>query len=921
MKQIEASPTEFRASRADDNRNTPYENAAYLRLIVSSASEAIYSVDRDGTTRLCNAAFLQMLGFDSESDVIGRKLHDVIHHTHPDGRHYPVENCPIYRCASTGEPAHVSDENFFRADGSAFPVEYWVHPIREGDALRGAICTFVDSTERRQSEAALRESEARFRAAVQAVEGVVWTNSAHGEMLGEQPDWAALTGQTLAEYQGYGWADAVHPDDAEPTIDAWRAAVDAKQAFIFEHRVRCHDGEYRLFSIRAIPSLEADGTIREWVGVHTDITDTRATQRRLRDSETQFRGVGDAIPGFIWTADADGGLEYASPTWHVYAGLAPDDASGANWTAFVHSDDRHSAARTWQASVASGEPYEAEFRIRAGDGSYHWWLVRARRHDDGVRRWIGTATELDAIVAARETLARSRAELERLVNERTADRDRIWQNSSDILVVVDAGGIFRSVSPAWTAILGHPIEDVVGHPLSDFLVAEDVEPTLAGLEVALSENLPSFENRYRATDGSVVDFSWRTFSEGDRVYAVGRDVTAQKAQERNLRETEEQLRQSQKLEAIGQLTGGVAHDFNNLLTVIRGSVDLLRRPGITPERRDRYVEAISETVDRAAKLTGQLLAFARRQALMPDTFEVGAAVNSLAEMIGTLTGSRISFDLNLPDMPVYIDADLSQFDTAIVNMIVNARDAMKGEGALTIAVSPVPAIPGTGAAAVPGDHVAVSITDTGPGIAPGAIDQIFEPFYTTKSVGQGTGLGLSQVYGFAKQSGGEVRVVSAPGAGATFTLYLPRVVAPTASADFSESRALVAEGEGICVLVVEDNDAVGTFAKHTLAELGYQTVFAENGMTALAELAQNAARFDVVFSDVMMPGMTGLELGSEIRRLHPGLPVVLTSGYSHVLAQHGSSGFELLHKPYSMEELSRKLQVAAAGRRARPLPV
>jgi CheY-like chemotaxis protein len=249
-----------------------------------------------------------------------------------------------------------------------------------------------------------------------------------------------------------------------------------------------------------------------------------------------------------------------------------------------------------------------------------------------------------------------------------------------------------------------------------------------------------------------------------------------------------------------------------------------------------------------------------------------------------------------------------------VNMAVNARDAMDGEGTLTITVHPVSTIPPIRShPAIRGDFVAVCIEDTGAGIAPDQIEHIFEPFFTTKGVGQGTGLGLSQVFGFAKQSGGEVRAQSTVGQGTMFVLYLPRVEAAAQRSEV-EPEPLV-DGHGTCVLVVEDNADVGTFATQTLSELGYVTVWASNAEEALAELAKDADRFDVVFTDVVMPGMNGIDLAHRIRQDHHDLPVLLASGYSHVLAQNGTYGFELLHKPYSVEQLSRLLRKVATWQR------
>ena len=380
--------------------------------------------------------------------------------------------------------------------------------------------------------------------------------------------------------------------------------------------------------------------------------------------------------------------------------------------------------------------------------------------------------------------------------------------------------------------------------------------------------------------------------------------------------SEEALRQSQKMEAIGQLTGGVAHDFNNLLTVIRGSVELLRRPDLALERQRRYIDAIGETAERAARLTSQLLAFARRQALQPVLFDVAASIAEVASMVRTLTGTRIDLQLELPDERLIVCADRSQLDTAVVNLAINARDAMGGEGALAISANAVTRIPARRThPAVEGDFVAVTVADTGSGIAEADVGRIFEPFFTTKAVGHGTGLGLSQVIGFAKQSGGDIHVESRPGEGATFTLYLPQA-APGPVADAVVREANV-DGEGVCVLVVEDNSSVGEFAVNALQELGYDSVLAVSGEHALRELEKDCGRFHVVFSDVVMPGMSGLDLGQRIRRDHPDVPIILTSGYSHVLAETGTHGFELLHKPYSLEQLSRVLRTAVAWQSAR----
>jgi signal transduction histidine kinase len=375
---------------------------------------------------------------------------------------------------------------------------------------------------------------------------------------------------------------------------------------------------------------------------------------------------------------------------------------------------------------------------------------------------------------------------------------------------------------------------------------------------------------------------------------------------------EETLRHTQKLEAIGQLTGGVAHDFNNLLTVIRSSADLLRRHDLDADRRRRYVDAISDTADRAARLTSQLLSFSRRQALSASVFDACARVESIADMLRVLLGARIHLTVRTCE-PCFVEVDVNEFETALINLAVNARDAMNGEGDLTLRLETVEGLPGIrGHAAAPGPFVAVHVTDTGVGIAPGDLDRIFEPFFTTKEIGRGTGLGLSQVFGFAKQSAGEIDVASRPSEGTTFSLYLPRAdrppqeeaVRPQAVSTHLRAR----------VLLVEDNLLVGDFAAQLLTDLGHQVERVTNAPEALERLSSGDT-FDVVFSDVVMPGVSGLELARRIEDRWPGVPVLLTSGYSHVLAQDARHGFPLLRKPYSVEELSSALRRAVTRAR------
>ncbi|MDQ0740571.1 GAF domain-containing protein [Pseudomonas sp. W4I3] len=442
--------------------------------------------------------------------------------------------------------------------------------------------------------------------------------------------------------------------------------------------------------------------------------------------------------------------------------------------------------------------------------------------------------------------------------------------------------------------------------------------------MAVHDKQPRYWSSYDlALLGEVTERSWAHIErvradaavrEGLAAYTELNATLEQRVEERTraLAQAEAALRQSQKLEAIGQLTGGVAHDFNNLLTIIRSSVDFLRQPGLSEERRQRYMGAVSDTVERASKLTSQLLAFARRQPLNPQVFDVSQRVQNIGDMLESVTGARIHVQVQLPDLPCYARIDPSQFETALINIALNARDAMDGQGTLSIKVAaqqPLPRIRGDDGSHLP--YISVALADTGIGISGDTYERIFEPFFTTKAVGKGTGLGLSQVFGFAKQSGGNIDVVSTLGQGTVFTLYLPQVEGEAAPQQ-EEHQDLPAplDVAQLHVLIVEDNLEVGRFASQILKDLGYQTTWATNAEQALTLAGKDAEAFDAVFSDVVMPGMTGVAMAKLLRQRRADLPVVLVSGYSEELADSGYEGFEFLAKPYSAEQVARALAKA-----------
>jgi len=365
---------------------------------------------------------------------------------------------------------------------------------------------------------------------------------------------------------------------------------------------------------------------------------------------------------------------------------------------------------------------------------------------------------------------------------------------------------------------------------------------------------------------------------------------------------EEQLRQAQKMQALGQLTGGIAHDFNNLLTVIQGSADMLRRPNLKEDRRTRFAEAIVEASGRAAALTGQLLAFARRQPLQPEVIDVNAMIRGMTDLLDRTLGERFAIHTDLSNETCLVEADRAQLASAVLNIAVNARDAMPDGGTLSIATQRVHEETGY--------MVAICVTDTGTGMDAETIARAMEPFFTTKAAGKGTGLGLSQVYGFASQSGGDLRIDSVAGEGTTVHILLPcSDAAPPAAIEQSPGETRAARIGA--VLMVEDNEEVGEFAEALLRELGHAVTRARSGAEALEAAAERP--FDVVLTDVVMPGMSGIELADQLHLLQPTLPVVLTTGYSDEIASFGAGGRPVLLKPYRLEALAKVLDDALAG--------
>ncbi|HYD99008.1 MAG TPA: PAS domain-containing protein, partial [Alphaproteobacteria bacterium] len=726
-------------------------------------------------------------------------------------------------------------------------------------------------------------------------ERIMLYNDGYAPLCGARHPWAL--GRRFEEL----WADII--DAVGPIMDRAYAGVPTHMDDIAFVMHRNGYPEEAHFAFSYTPVRQADGAVAGVFCACSETTEKVRAERALRESNAALAASREALEAANARLSAEGErlrrLFHDAPGFmcvlrgpdHVYEManaaylqlVGHRDVVGKPLLAvlpevadqgFIELLDRTRA--TGEPFIGNGVPVQLQ-RSRTGSLEERFvdFVFQPIFEADGTVGGIFVegsdvteAKRAEAALRASEAQLRALNEtLERRVGEAIAER-QIWadivENTDALVAVLGPDFRYRAVNRAYAdefARIYGP-RPAVGDSLAELLAelpehraeAEAVWARALGGESFVL--VAPFGDEGRARRHYELRFAPISDRDGGVVgaFQYALDVTERLRSQTQLAAAQEALRQSQKMEAIGQLTGGVAHDFNNLLTVIRSSADLLRRPELPEDRRRRYVDAIADTAERAAKLTGQLLAFARRQALTPKVFDAAGRVRSVADMLRSLLGSQIRLLIEADRDGCHVEADPSQFETALVNLAVNARDAMAEGGTLRIGVGLADCVPATrGHAAAHGAFVRVSVADSGVGIAPEAMDRIFEPFFTTKEVGQGTGLGLSQVFGFAKQSGGEVLVDSRPGGGATFTLYLPRAARAEEADPPAPAQPLLSGGR---VLVVEDNTAVGAFAVELLEDLGHAAVWVANAQAALDRLAAGD-RFDVVFTDVVMPGMSG----------------------------------------------------------------
>lgn len=662
-----------------------------------------------------------------------------------------------------------------RKDGSVIAVEITALPT-DFYGVPAKFMQAVDITDRLRTGEALEVAEERYRSLVEAIAQIVWTTAGDGSISPPQPGWTAFTGQSNEEMTGDGWLNAIHPEDRERTASDWADAVRTGRVYAIEHRVRRCDGEYRTMQCRGVSMRNEDGSIREWIGVHWDVTEQRRVERELRESEDRFRCVFTAAPLGMVLADIETArvVEVNAAAARMF-GWSVDEMPGRSHAELSHPDDiDYDRELTDRLAAGQISEYSREKRYVRRDGTFFWCHLTVSRIQDSTGRTLGA---------------------------------------------------------------------------------------LAILE----------------------------------------DITDRKS-------LEEQLRQAQKMDAVGRLAGGIAHDFNNLLTVILGqSVWLLDFPPATEAGWRSGLEEIRLAAERASSLTSQLLAFSRKQVRQVASLNVNGVVSGMEPMIRRLLGEDVRLIVKCDPSPALVRADKGQLEQVMLNLAVNARDAMPGGGTLAIEVRNIQlearyaSLHGLAG----GSYVLIDVSDTGVGMDDAVKPRLFEPFFTTKDPGKGTGLGLSTVYAIVQQSGGAIAVDSHPGQGALFSIYLP-----------SEREAQVASEPDIdrgwekgsaAVLLVEDESRVRRLVTDVLRHAGYSVISCENAQDALDLIAKYQPSIDLVVTDVVMPGMSGPELVSRLIELRPDLRVLYISGYTtHPSLQNNAEEF-FLHKPFTPAALLRKV--------------
>jgi PAS domain S-box-containing protein len=813
---------------------------------------------------------------------------------------------------------------------SGAPEQVWMNldysPVYdESGEPGGVIAVVVETTERVLSERRLAEASARQRRYFEQAPGFIilmsgpehiveFVNETHRQVFGSA-DWLGKTiRDAFPSIAGQGFFER---------LDRVYASGEAFLADSAEVRFQRSPEEppgVRHLNFIYAPVFDAQGAVTGIFCDGFDVTDVLRTQEQLRESEARLRQLNNDLeqevlkrshvggrtwqlsPEILGVANSDGFFESSNPAWGRVLGWSGEELRSTPFLTLVHPDDASATLSKFEG-LLRGEPVlRFENRYRCREGGYRWLS------------WVAVPEAGKIYCSARDITEQVAA---------ATERDRIFEISRDLFAVATFEGDLKSINPAWSEVLGRPEAELLSKPFSNIVHPDDL-PVTTEVVSALQKGrrVHQFRVRLIKSDGNPISFAWSAAPdaalESGVFYIVGRDITDETAAAAELRDVQDALRQSQKMEAVGQLTGGIAHDFNNLLAGISGSLELLqKRMG---EGRlsglDRYIDSAQSSARRAAALTQRLLAFSRRQTLDPKPTNVNTLIRGMEDLIRRSVGPDVKLEVVADDALWNTKVDPPQLENAILNLCINGRDAMAPDGGrLTIETTNLmlDARAAKSLELPPGPYISVAVADTGAGMSPEVIERAFEPFFTTKPLGQGTGLGLSMIYGFVRQSGGQIRISSESGKGATLRLFLPRHLGSVAASfDDGLPETVPAVGaHGETVLVVDDEDTIRMLIVEVLDELGFRAIEAADGPSAL-RLLQGGERIDLLVTDVGLPGgVNGRQIADAARLQRPQLKVLFITGYAEnavVGNGHLDPGMQLITKPFVMASLAAKIR-------------
>ena len=860
------------------------ESQARLQLATEAAAIGIWDWDVPTGRMRYSAQAKAICGFDPDKEVT---YLDVRRVTHPDD--YPRTSAMARRALDPMLRERLPYEyRIVRPDGAVrWVVAHGEAVFAEVDGEMRAIRyvgTLQDITERLRLEEADRTGKARLALAIEAGRLAVWEVDVATDQVTGSPELNRLLG---------------FPDDATPTAEEMRARyypgegerlralgqaalTRGERTLDTEYRTVWPNGSVRWLWLRAEIILNDDGKPVRVIGVLSDVTERRRSEEALRASEARMKLAQQAAGIGIWDWELETGAISWSPEMYDILSLDPVRDAAAPfqaWLDVLHPEDRDRANEAVQRAAAQGASLNTDFRIQHRSTGEQRWVrshgVCVLDAEGRPSRVVGVNLDVTQERQREEELRLLAGDLQSAVEASEKARDRIYKLSNDLFAVAGFDGYLKTVNPAWERLLGYSQAELLSRPFAAIIHPDDHAAAVEALAaMQAGEALQKFEDRLIKADGSVVWIAWAAVPEGDRFFAVGRDVT-------NDREREEALRQSQKMEAMGQLTGGVAHDFNNLLTPIVGALDMLQRKGLGGEREHRLISGAIQSAERAKTLVQRLLAFARRQPLQPSSIDVGELTRGMAELMASTTGPQIKVVVDAPqDLPP-ARADANQLEMAILNLAVNARDAMLEGGTLRITVEAATVGRQHRSKLRPGRYLHLSVADTGVGMDEATLARAVEPFFSTKGVGKGTGLGLSMAHGLASQLGGALTIRSAPGMGTNVELWLPQGEMAATSAKLTAEQPASAAGNQM-VLLVDDEDLVRLSTADMLIELGYSVVEASSAEEAL-RLLNRGVTPDIVVTDHLMPGMSGTELARLLRSDWPSIKVLIVSGYAETV--------------------------------------